>query len=378
MTTARASSSAAVAAPLVEKLPSLELTFDDVESVRKACAAFRDVFARLRAEVGKAMVGQDEIVLQTLIALFADGHVLLEGVPGLGKTLLVRTLGGALHLPFSRIQFTPDLMPSDITGTQIVMEDPVTGRRSFDFKPGPIFKQLVLADEINRATPKSQSALLESMQEKSVTVGGRTHKLALPFFVMATQNPIEQEGTYPLPEAQLDRFLFKVIVPYATRPEMNQIMHRTTRDTEAAIRPIIDGPYILQAQRLATRIVVAPHVQDYAIRLVLSTHPDNEQHSDKKANRYIRVGVSPRGAQSLIRAAKVKALIDGRYAVAFKDIIEIAPAALRHRMVRSFEAEADGVTADNIVERLIEHVPHEHDGNDTAGPLRTQRKTRKK
>ena len=378
MTTARASSSAAVAAPLAEKLPSLELTFDDVESVRKACAAFRGVFARLRAEVGKAMVGQDEIVLQTLIALFADGHVLLEGVPGLGKTLLVRTLGGALHLPFSRIQFTPDLMPSDITGTQIVMEDPVTGRRSFDFKPGPIFKQLVLADEINRATPKSQSALLESMQEKSVTVGGRTHKLGLPFFVMATQNPIEQEGTYPLPEAQLDRFLFKVIVPYATRPEMNQIMHRTTRDAEAVIRPIIDGPYILQAQRLATRIVVAPHVQDYAIRLVLSTHPDNEQHSDRKANRYIRVGVSPRGAQALIRAAKVKALIDGRYAVAFKDIIDIAPAALRHRMVRSFEAEADGVTADNIVERLIEHVPHEVDEDAHAEAQRPRRKAKKK
>lgn len=340
-------------------LPALELTFDDVESVRRACDGFREVFARLRAEVGKAMVGQDEVVQLTLMALFADGHVLLEGVPGLGKTLLVRTLGSALNLPFGRIQFTPDLMPSDITGTQVVLEDPVSGKRSFDFKPGPIFKQLVLADEINRATPKSQSALLEAMQERSVTVGGRTHALVRPFFVMATQNPIEQEGTYPLPEAQLDRFLFKVVVPQATRTEMNHIMHRTTKVGEASIVPIIDGMYILKAQQLATRVVVAPHVQDYAIRLVLATHPENPDHSDRGCNRYIRVGVSPRGVQALIRAAKVKALIDGRYAVAFKDIIDIAPSALRHRLVRSFEAEADGVSADEIVHRLIKLVPHE-------------------
>ena len=350
---------AAVASNPALHLPSLDLAFDDVESARKACGGFREVFARLRAEVAKAMVGQNEIVELTLIALFADGHVLLEGVPGLGKTLLVRTLGSSLHLPFARIQFTPDLMPSDITGTQIVIEDAVTGKRSFEFKPGPIFKQLVLADEINRATPKSQSALLEAMQEKSVTVGGRTHRLGLPFFVMATQNPIEQEGTYPLPEAQLDRFVFKVVVPYATRDEMNQIMKRTTTTAEADVRPIIDGPYILAAQKLASRIVVAPHVQDYAIRLVLATHPSNDDHSHDKTNRYIRVGVSPRGAQALIRAAKVKALIDGRYAVAFKDIIDIAQASLRHRIVRSFEAEADGISTDEIVRRLIEHVPHE-------------------
>jgi MoxR-like ATPase len=336
------------------------------------------VYARLRAEVGKAMVGQDDIVQLTLIALFADGHVLLEGVPGLGKTLLVRTLGNALHLPFSRIQFTPDLMPSDITGTQIVLEDQVTGKRSFDFKPGPIFHQLVLADEINRATPKSQSALLEAMQEKSVTVGGRTHKLALPFFVMATQNPIEQEGTYPLPEAQLDRFLFKIVVPYATQNELNQILKRTTTVGEASVKPIIDGAYILKAQQLATRIVVAPHVQDYAIRLVLATHPDNPDHSEKQTNRYIRVGVSPRGAQSLIRAAKVKALIDGRFAVAFKDIADIAPAALRHRMVRSFEAEADGVSADDIVRQLTKHVPHEPATQRTAETQKALAKSRKK
>lgn len=352
-----ASDADAQAAPL--KLPELDIAFNDIESAKRACASFREVFDRLQHEVGKAMVGQHEIVQQTLIALFADGHVLLEGVPGLGKTLLVRTLGRALRLPFSRIQFTPDLMPADITGTSIVLEDPTTGRRSFDFKPGPIFKQLVLADEINRATPKSQSSLLEAMQERSVTVAGRTHKLQLPFFVMATQNPIEQEGTYPLPEAQLDRFLFKITVPYATHGEMNQIISRTTVNAEATVQPVLDGSYILKAQQLARRIVVAPHVQDYVIRLVLATHPDNEAHTDSKISRYIRVGVSPRGAQALINAAKVKALIDGRYAVAFKDVTDIAPAALRHRIVRSFEAEADGVSADMIIQQLIERLPRE-------------------
>lgn len=348
-------------AEITQPLPALDTALSDVESVKRACAGFRDVFNRLRAEVGKAIVGQNEIVDLTLIALFADGHVLLEGVPGLGKTLLVRTLGQVLKLPFARIQFTPDLMPADITGTSIVLEDPTTGRRSFEFKPGPIFHQLILADEINRATPKSQSALLEAMQEKSVTVAGRTHKLHLPFFVMATQNPIEQEGTYPLPEAQLDRFIFKIIVPYTTQTEMNQIIGRTTRNVEAQISAIVDGPYILQAQKLARRMVVAPHVQDYAIRLSLATHPTNSDHTDPQIARYVRVGVSPRGAQALIMAAKVKALIDGRYNVAFKDIIDVAPAALRHRIIRSFEAEADGFTTDAIVQKLIDHVPHESD-----------------
>ena len=345
----------------IDRLPELDTALQDVEAVKRSCASFREVFAKLRAEIGKAIVGQNEVVDLTLIALFADGHVLLEGVPGLGKTLLVRTLGRTLNLPFARIQFTPDLMPADITGTSIVVEDAMTGRRSFDFKPGPIFHQLILADEINRATPKSQSALLESMQEKSVTIAGRTHKLQLPFFVMATQNPIEQEGTYPLPEAQLDRFLFKIVVPYTTQNEMNQIMSRTTRNVniDASIQTILDGPYILQAQKLARRIVVAPHVQDYAIRLVLATHPDNASHTDPKTARYIRVGVSPRGAQALITAAKVKALIDGRYNVAFKDLIDVASSALRHRIIRSFEAEADGITTDKIVDRLIEYVPHE-------------------
>jgi MoxR-like ATPase len=331
---------------------------DDVDAVRRACGSLREVFEQLRREVGKVIVGQDEVVEQTLIALFANGHVLLEGVPGLGKTLLISTLGRVLSLPFARIQFTPDLMPADIVGTSIVIEDESTGHRVFDFRPGPIFHQLILADEINRATPKSQSALLEAMQERSVTVAGRTHALNQPFFVMATQNPIEQEGTYPLPEAQLDRFLFKIIVPYTTRKEMNMIVHRTTRGLAAPVSTIVDGPYILAAQKLVRRIVIAPHVQDYAIRLVLATHPHREL-CDERVRRYIHVGVSPRGAQAIVTAAKVKALIDGRHAVAFRDIQAVAPAALRHRIVRSFEAEADAVTTDDIVQRLLSSVPRE-------------------
>ncbi len=339
-------------------LPSLDLAFEDVESVHKACRAFRDVFNLLRQQVGNVIVGQDEIVEQTLMALFADGHLLLEGVPGLGKTLLVRTLGRALSLPFSRIQFTPDLMPADITGTSVVVQDPKTGRRSFAFRPGPIFGQLILADEINRATPKSQAALLEAMQERSVTVAGRTHDLQRPFFVMATQNPIEQEGTFALPEAQLDRFFFKVIVPYATRSEMNEIMMRTTGDVDALVQPVMDGAYIIRAQQLATRVVVAPHVQDYAIRLVMGTHPDGE-YIDQSMNKYVHIGVSPRGAQSLIRAAKVRALLHGRYAASFNDLQCVARPALRHRLIRSFEAEADGVTTDDIIDCLIATIPHE-------------------
>ena len=342
----------------VVRLPELETHLEDVAAVKKACAGFREAFARLRTEIARAIVGQDEVVTQTLIALVADGHVLLEGVPGLGKTLLVRTLGQTLSLPFSRIQFTPDLMPSDITGTTVVVEDPVTRRRSFRFQPGPIFAQFVLADEINRATPKSQSALLEAMQEHSVTVAGHTHDLERPFFVLATQNPIEQEGTFPLPEAQLDRFFFKVIVPYTTQGELNRIVGRTTGDVAETLDPIMDGAYIIAAQRLARRIVVAAHVQDYAIRLVLATHPGGRG-LDEKLARYIRVGVSPRGLQALVCAGKVRALLAGRYAVAFKDLQVSAYPALRHRIIRSFEAQADGVTTDDIIRRILATVTRE-------------------
>jgi MoxR-like ATPase len=348
----------AVALRATPALPNLEPVFDDIESVKSCCDAFREVFALLRREIGKVIVGQDEIVQQTLVAMFGNGHILLEGVPGLGKTLLVRTLSDCLSLPSARIQFTPDLMPADITGTNIVIEDPRTGRRSFEFRPGPIFHQLVLADEINRATPKSQAALLEAMQERSVTVAGQTHRLVEPFFVMATQNPIEQEGTYPLPEAQLDRFFFKITVPYATRKEMNEILKRTTAGAGGAATTVLDGAHITQAQRLARQIVIAPHVQDYAIRLVLTTHPGREN-GLKDVDRYIRVGVSPRGAQTLVSAAKVMALIEGRYAASFHDIATAAYPALRHRIIRSFEAEAEGVTTDDIIARLLSHVPHE-------------------
>jgi MoxR-like ATPase len=368
-------------------------SIEDVEAAKRACANFRDIYAKLRAEVGKVIVGQDEIVDLALTALFADGHILLEGVPGLGKTLLVRTLSEALSLPFRRIQFTPDIMPADITGTSIVIENEVTGHREFQFRPGPIFSQLLLADEINRATPKSQAALLEAMQERSVTVAGKTHQLVRPFFVMATQNPIEQEGTYALPEAQLDRFILKILVPYATQKELNEILRRTTSTRDAHASPVLDAENILRAQRLAKRVIAAPVVQDYAIRLVLATHPgahvalNPESHPSRREkgrrfkalglvdsansqssifnrqlaaiHRYIRVGVSPRGAQSLIACAKVRAIIDGRYALAFRDLHDVAHAALRHRIIRSFEAEADAVTTDDIVDRLIDILPRE-------------------
>ncbi len=344
--------------PTASAPPSLDMHFNDTESVIRACASFRDIFDTLRKEIGKVLVGQDEIVHQTLICLFAGGHALLEGVPGLGKTLLIKTLSDSLGLTFARIQFTPDLMPADITGTSIVVEDERTGHRSFTFSPGPIFHQLVLADEINRATPKSQSSLLEAMQERSVTVAGQTHQLEQPFFVMATQNPIEQEGTYSLPEAQLDRFFFKIAVPYATRIEMNEILHRTTARIDPTVEKVLDGDTIQSAQQLAQRVIVAPQVQDYAIRLVLGTHPDGE-HCPENIRRMIHVGVSPRGAQTLITAAKVQALIEGRYAAAFHDVQVAALPALRHRIIRSFEAEADGINTDTIIDTLITHTPRE-------------------
>ncbi len=342
----------------------------DLSSVHRACESFRDAYTALKDEVGKVLVGQDQIVQESLIALFAYGHVLLEGVPGLGKTLLIQTLSRTLSLPFARIQFTPDLMPSDITGTSIVMDDPHTGHRIFSFRPGPIFHQLILADEINRATPKSQSALLEAMQERSVTVAGKTHQLESPFQVMATQNPIEQEGTYPLPEAQLDRFFFKILVPYVTRQEMNTIIERTTRTDISQVQPILTGNDILQAQQLVREVIVAPHVQDYVVRFILATHPQSTQ-ADKFCRQYISLGVSPRGAQAMICAAKVLALIEGRYAVSFNDLHQVAPPALRHRIISTFEAHADGMTTDVIIQHLLDSVPHETDQPLTQSQIST-------
>src|SRR5271157_4987234 len=300
-------------------------------STEQAIQSFRDSYAALRAEIGKAIVGHDRIVEGTLIALFAGGHVLLEGVPGLGKTLLVRTLSEALDLSFNRIQFTPDLMPADILGTNIVMEA-AGGRRQFEFQSGPIFAHLILADEINRATPKTQSALIEAMQEHQVTAGGQLRKLVEPFFVMATQNPIDQEGTYPLPEAQLDRFFFKLIVGYPTAGELTEVLTRTTEAARAGVSKILDREALLELQRLVRQVPVASHVKDYAVRLVMATHPKTET-AAPITNQYLRFGSSPRGGQVLLLAGKVRALTQGRFNVSLDDIEAVATAALRHRLI---------------------------------------------
>jgi len=325
-------------------------------AIKKATDEFRAKFNGVRQEIGKAIVGHHEIVEGVLICLFTGGHALLEGVPGLGKTYLIRSMAQSLNLSFSRIQFTPDLMPADILGTNIIIEDPNTGRRRFEFQKGPIFAQIVLADEINRATPKTQSALLEAMQEKTVTASGTRFDLKPPFFVMATQNPIEQEGTYPLPEAQLDRFFFKLTVNYSSRKDLNTIIERTTTGHVTDIKPVMTGEQIVGAQKLVQRVVVAPHVQDYAVRLALATHPQGPFATDM-TNRYVRWGASPRGAQALVLAAKVQALLDSRYNVSFEDIRKVALPALRHRVLLNFEAQAEGMEADVVIRDLLEKTP---------------------
>jgi MoxR-like ATPase len=324
-------------------------------STESQIASFRQSFTALRDEIGKVIVGHNEIVDGTLIAIFAGGHVLLEGVPGLGKTLLVRTLSEVLDLSFNRIQFTPDLMPADILGTNMVMETG-DGRREFEFQRGPVFAHLILADEINRATPKTQSAMLEAMQEKSVTAGGQIRKLAEPFFVLATQNPIDQEGTYPLPEAQLDRFFFKLIVGYPNAADLTEVITRTTENRRATVSKVIDGASLMELQQVVRQVPVASHVKDYAVRLVLATHPKTET-AVAITNQYLRFGSSPRGAQCLILGGKVRALTQGRFNVSFEDIHAVAPAALRHRLILNFEAEAEGITTDHIVQQVLSEVP---------------------
>lgn len=324
--------------------------------VEKLTQDFCQKHKRLRDEIGKAIVGHDEIVDGVLTCLFVGGHALLEGVPGLGKTYLIRTLSEALSLNFNRIQFTPDLMPADIIGTNIVMDDAATGRREFKFQHGPIFAQIVLADEINRATPKTQSALLEAMQEHGVTAGGTRYKLVEPFFVMATQNPIEQEGTYPLPEAQLDRFLFKLVVQYSGREELKTILDRTTTGFQPKIEPIMNGDEIIAAQKLVQRVVMAPHVQDYVVRLIMATHSGGEFATDM-TNKYVRWGSSPRGAQAVTLASKVNALLDGRFNVSFADVQKAALAALRHRVLLNFEGEAENLSTDDIVADIVKQTP---------------------
>jgi MoxR-like ATPase len=322
--------------------------------MQERAGQFRQAYAKVQSEIGKVIVGHSDIVHGVLTCLFVGGHALLEGVPGLGKTLLVRTLSQVLDLKFNRIQFTPDLMPADIMGTNIISESP-DGKRVFSFQPGPLFAQIVLADEINRATPKTQSALLEAMQEHSITVGGTIHKLEEPFFVMATQNPIEQEGTYPLPEAQLDRFFFKLMVNYSGRDEMATILDRTTRGEWPQPAQVMDGQEIRHWQKLVREVLVAPPVQDYAIRLVLATHPQGE-FAVSDTNKLIRFGASPRAAQALVLAGKVRALLEGRYNVSFEDIRRVYFPALRHRVLLNFEAQAENIPPDAVLEGILKEV----------------------
>jgi MoxR-like ATPase len=315
---------------------------------------FRDTAAAIEQQVGRVIVGQRELVRHTLVTLLAGGNALLEGVPGLGKTMLVRTMAQAIDCSFSRIQFTPDLMPSDIVGTNLIVEDE-SGRRQFQFEAGPIFANLVLADEINRATPKTQSAMLEAMQERSVTVAKVTRRLDEPFFVLATQNPLEMEGTYPLPEAQLDRFFFKVDVPFPSVGELADIADRTTGAANPQAEAVADGDKIVAMQALARGVPIASHVTAYAAGLLRATHPDDRV-APEAIRQYVRYGASPRGMQAMIRAGKITALLDGRYNVAFDDLREAAIPALRHRLILNFDAQAEGISTDEVIGALLESV----------------------
>jgi MoxR-like ATPase len=317
---------------------------------------FAELASGIEREVGAFLVGQQHLVRQTLISLLAGSHALLEGVPGLGKTMLVRTLAEALDLGFSRIQFTPDLMPADIVGTNIIVEE--GGERRFRFQQGPIFSNLVLADEINRATPKTQSALLEAMQEHRVTVAKQQYTLSEPFFVLATQNPLEMEGTYPLPEAQLDRFFFKIDVPFPSEEDLVRIMERTTGVEQPTVGKAATGAEVLAMQRLARDVPIASHVMAYAIRILRGTHPDTEKVPDIVRS-YVRYGASPRGAQAIVLGAKIHALLDGRFNVAYADVQAVAAPALRHRIILNFEGEAEGIRTDSVVRAIIAETPTE-------------------
>ena len=318
---------------------------------------FREYFNNVKAEIGKVIVGQEEVIEGMLLCLFADGHVLLEGVPGTGKTRMVHTLSQTLGLSFKRIQFTPDLMPSDITGTDIIAEDS-EGRRSFQFQQGPIFAQIVLADEINRATPRTQSALLEAMQEHTVSIARTTHPLEEPFFVIATQNPIEMEGTYHLPEAQLDRFMFKLKVEYPSEDEMLEISRRTTSVENPEVQKALDAATILDMRQLVRQVPIATHVEKYVIKLICATHPDKEGASEL-TRRYVQLGASIRGLQTIVLTAKIRALLDGRYNVAFEDAQAVVHPALRHRILRNFEGETEGIAPDEIIDEILREVKPE-------------------
>ena len=322
---------------------------------RQQLEQFRKDFALLKSEISKVIVGQNQILDDTILALVAGGHVLLQGVPGLGKTLLVRTLADAVDLDFSRIQFTPDLMPADLIGTNMVIESD-EGQKIFQFQKGPLFANVLLADEINRATPKTQSALLEAMQEHSVTVGGTTHILDEPFFVLATQNPLEMEGTYPLPEAQLDRFFCKLLVEYPSAKEIETILDRTTESISQAASAVLDGERIREMSRIARTIPISDEVRRYGIALVLATHPDHELVAEP-TKKFVRFGASPRGIQALILGAKIRAILDGRFHVAREDLKSMAKPVLRHRLILNFEGQAEGVSTDDVIDQILKHVP---------------------
>jgi MoxR-like ATPase len=330
---------------------------DSLLDIQISPEIFLTTTAAIEEQVGKVIVGQRELVRHTLITLLAGGNALLEGVPGLGKTMLVRTLAQAVDCGFSRIQFTPDLMPADIVGTNLIAEDE-NGRRQFRFEAGPIFANLVLADEINRATPKTQSAMLEAMQEHSVTVAKVTRRLPEPFFVLATQNPLEMEGTYPLPEAQLDRFFFKINVPFPSVTELVEIADRTTATLDPQAEPAADADMIHAMQKLARAVPIAPHVTAFAARLLKASHP-GEPSAPQKVRAFVRYGASPRGLQAMILGGKIVALMDGRYNVAFDDIHQVAIPALRHRLILNFEAQAEGISSDSIIQELLATTPVE-------------------
>lgn len=334
------------------------------DSIEQRASEFATRYKAVYQEIGKVIVGHNDIVHGVLTCLFCGGHALLEGVPGLGKTVLIKTLSEVLDLDFNRIQFTPDLMPADILGTNLIVEDP-DGRRRFEFQKGPIFTQICLADEVNRATPKTQSAMLETMSEKKISFAGEVYPLDPPFFVMATQNPIEQEGTYPLPEAQLDRFFFKLVVGYSDREQLNTIIDRTTRGVTITPSKVMDGAEIMQHQQLVKEVVLAPHVQDYVARVILATHPEGK-YAAPATNQYLRWGASPRGAQTIALAAKVAALLGGRYNVSFEDVRRVTLPALRHRVILNFEAEAESVNPDTILKEILKHVPEKADDTPAA------------
>jgi len=327
----------------------------DAEQAREEVAEFQKRIGALREEIGRVIVGNRDVIDGVLSCMLGSSHALLEGVPGLGKTMLVRTLAGVLGLEFSRIQFTPDLMPADIIGT-VVLEEGAGGARQLEFRRGPIFANIVLADEVNRATPKTQSALLEAMQEHRVTVGRTTHVIEEPYFVLATQNPLEMEGTYPLPEAQLDRFFYKLEVPFPSRDELHSIIDRTTSTQHAEVKRVLTRAQILEMQALVRRVPVARHVQDYAIRVLMATHPNGEEAPDL-VKRFVRTGGSPRGAQAMLLGAKVRALFDGRFAASIDDVKATALAALRHRVLLSFEGEAEGVAPDRVINEILKKLP---------------------